>query len=45
MAWATCSGENERIEPSVLPDAAGVAGLEVRFERAGSLSEKKGSRR
>jgi hypothetical protein len=34
-AWASCSGRVEWIEPALLPDAAGLAGLEVRFERAG----------
>ncbi|MEO8348806.1 MAG: carboxypeptidase-like regulatory domain-containing protein, partial [Acidobacteriota bacterium] len=34
-AWASCAGRVEWIEPSFLPDATGLAGLEVRFERAG----------
>ncbi|MDQ5873318.1 MAG: carboxypeptidase-like regulatory domain-containing protein [Acidobacteriota bacterium] len=34
-AWASCSGRVEWIEPSFLPDTAALAGLEVRFERAG----------
>lgn len=37
-AWASCSGRVEWIEPALLPDAAGLAGLEVRFERAGDRS-------
>lgn len=37
-AWASCSGKVEWIEPALLPDAAGLAGLEVRFERAGDRS-------
>jgi hypothetical protein len=45
MAWATCSGENERVEPSVLPDVSALAGGEVAFERAGRLSEDEGPRR
>ena len=44
-AWATCSGENERVEPSVLPDVTPLAGSEVAFERAGMLSEDEGPRR
>jgi hypothetical protein len=45
MAWATCSGENEMVEPSVLPDVTALAGGEVAFERAGRLSEDEGPRR
>ena len=37
-AWASCSGRVEWIEPAYLPDAAGLAGMEVRFGRAGSRS-------
>ena len=33
-AWATCGGVSTWIEPAILPDAAALAGLEVRFERA-----------
>jgi hypothetical protein len=40
MAWGTCSGENERVEPSFLPDVTALAGGEVAFERAGRLSEE-----
>ncbi len=32
--WAICSGRVEWIEPAILPDAAGLGGQEVRFERA-----------
>jgi hypothetical protein len=38
-AWATCDGENERLEPAILPDVSDLAGVEVRFERAGRLAE------
>lgn len=33
-AWATCGGGAAWLEPALLPDAAALAGLEVRFERA-----------
>lgn len=35
-AWATCGGENVTLEPALLPDAAALQGMEVRFERAGT---------
>jgi hypothetical protein len=41
--WATCGGRNETVEPAVLPDVAALAGVEIRFERAGRLSERSGS--
>jgi hypothetical protein len=44
-AWATCSGENERIEPAVLPDVSVLDGADLVFERAGSLSEEERRRR
>lgn len=34
-AWASCSGMVEWLLPALLPDAAALAGLEVRFRRAG----------
>lgn len=33
-AWASCGGATAWIEPDILPDAAGLAGREVTFERA-----------
>jgi hypothetical protein len=33
-AWASCGGRPTWIEPALLPDAAGLSGLEIRFERA-----------
>jgi hypothetical protein len=33
-AWASCGGATAWIEPALLPDAAGLAGREVSFERA-----------
>jgi hypothetical protein len=44
-AWATCSGENEKVEPAILPDVTALDGAEVGFERAGKLSEGDGPRR
>ena len=38
-AWATCSGENVRVEPAILPDVSLLSGADVGFERAGRLSE------
>ncbi|HVE66056.1 MAG TPA: carboxypeptidase-like regulatory domain-containing protein, partial [Thermoanaerobaculia bacterium] len=37
-AWATCSGGVRWIEPGLLPDVAGLAGLEVRFGGPGDRS-------
>lgn len=34
IAWATCSGKIEWLEPAFLPNAEGLDGLEVRFARA-----------
>jgi hypothetical protein len=39
IVWATCSGENEKVEPAILPDVGVLDGTEVRFERAGALTE------
>lgn len=44
-AWATCSGENERIAPAILPDVTALDGADVAFERAGRLSEGEEPRR
>lgn len=38
-AWATCSGENERVEPAILPDVSVLDGCEIGFERAGTLTD------
>ena len=38
-AWATCSGENERVEPAILPDVSVLDGAVVGFERVGTLSD------
>ncbi len=38
-AWATCGGQNQRIEPAILPDVRLLDGFEVGFERAGTLSD------
>ena len=38
-AWATCGGENERVEPAILPDVRLLDGFEVGFERAGTLAD------
>ena len=35
-AWASCPGGIDWLEPALLPDAAALAGLEVRFRGAGS---------
>jgi hypothetical protein len=43
--WATCSGENIRVEPAVLPEVSALDGADVVFERAGSLLESEGPRR
>ncbi len=36
IAWATCSGNITWLEPALLPNAAVLDGLEVRFARAGT---------
>ncbi len=38
-SWATCGGANERVEPAIFPDVRALDGLEVEFERVGSLSD------
>ena len=40
-AWATCSGENERVEPAILSDVSLLDGIEVGFDRAGTLTDPK----
>ena len=39
-AWAACAGSNDAVEPALLPDVAALAGIEVRFERAGRLEAR-----
>jgi hypothetical protein len=37
-AWATCSGEIESLEPSLLPDVTALDGGEIEFRRSGISS-------
>lgn len=36
-AWAACAGSNVALDPALLPDAASLAGIEIRFEPVGLL--------
>jgi hypothetical protein len=36
-AWATCAGSNVALDPALLPDAASLSGIEIRFEPVGLL--------
>jgi hypothetical protein len=37
-AWAACGGSNVALDPALLPDAASLSGIEVRFEPVGLLA-------
>ena len=37
-AWAACAGSNVALDPAVLPDAASLSGIEIRFEPVGLLA-------
>jgi hypothetical protein len=37
-AWAACAGSNVALDPALLPDAASLSGIEVRFEPVGLLA-------
>jgi hypothetical protein len=37
-AWAACFGSNVALDPALLPDAASLSGIEIRFEPVGLLA-------
>lgn len=43
-AWAACAGSNVALDPALLPDAASLSGIEIRFEPVGLLAVQPSAR-